>query len=435
VSVTAKQFDESDPLVSYSRVGKGPTELSYWTSDFYMPAESGNTQPELSPLTGPFYRTFKQQSAQPAATPTLRAQHEEWARAHPAYRIELSYPDSDRWKQRLSTDPPDGSTVNNPWIPNLYDNLQPLDSYVTDTQDFFPFVRKKTIQDGSLLAAWKYTDCRCLYYRQDLIDAYAGGDPPRTWDELVTVGSDIAEQEDIDGFQFRPAMSTTVPFVWGQGGRLIDDTGEVVLSTAENRRAIRRTLSFLRRLVDTGASPETTVDITEYETLARNAREGKVAMFVGGNWQIEKDFRNRIDGDQWQRWKVAEIPMREADQYATSVGGFAEGTFFEGDSGAAAAMKEFVAKFVEPESMGRYCEAAGLLPTRRSVFDDSELYSPDAFPYQEQFRGFLEHGRAPPPSPAYSAVSSAFEAAIRAVGLGQSTPTEATDSLVRQFEE
>lgn len=435
LSVTVKQFDESDPLVTYSRVGKGSTTLSYWTSRFYMPAESSNNQPELSPLTGPFYRTFKQQSAQPAATPTLRAQHERWARAHPDYRVELSYPDSDGWKQQLSTAPPDGSTVNNPWIPGLYDQLQPLDDHVADVDDFFPFVREKAMHDGSLLAAWKYTDCRCLYYRQDLIDAYAGGNPPRTWDELVAVGSDIADNEGLDGFQFRPAMSTTVPFLWGQGGRLIDDTGDVVLSKPENRRAMRRMLSFLRQLVEAGVTPKRTVDITEYETLARNAREDEVAMFIGGNWQIEKDFRNRADGDRWRRWKVAEIPMRESDQYSTTVGGFAEGTFRDGDDGGAAAIKEFVAKFVEPASMGRYCEAAGLLPTRRSVFDDSDLYSPDAFAYQEQFRRFLEHGRAPPPFPVYSDVKAAFEAAIRAVVSGQSTPAEVTTDMIRTFEE
>lgn len=435
LSVEVRQFDESDPLVTYDRIGRGPTELSYWTSRFYMPAESGNNQPELSPLTGPFYRTLKRQSAQPAATPALRAQHEEWARAHPDYRIELSYPDANGWKRRLSTQPPDGSTVNNSWVPELYDQLQPLNEYVSDVEDFFPFVRDTAVQDGSLLAAWKYTDCRCLYYRQDLIDAYAGGDPPRTWDELVVVASEIADGEGIDGFQFRPAMSTTIPFFWGQGGRLIDQDGDVVLSASENRRAMRRTLSFLRQLVEEGASPDRTVEITEYETLARNAREDEVAMFVGGSWQIEKDFKNRTEDDRWQRWKVAEIPMRKPNQYSTAVGGFAEGAFREGDSGGAAALKEFVAKFVKPASMGRYCEAAGLLPTRRSVFNDDDLYSPDAFPYQERFQQFLEHGRAPRPFPVYSEISDAFEAAIRAVVSGRSTPRAATNAMVRQFEE
>jgi multiple sugar transport system substrate-binding protein len=156
-------------------------------------------------------------------------------------------------------------------------------------------------------------------------------------------------------------------------------------------------------------------------------------MFVGGSWQIEKDFKNRIDGDSWQRWRVAEIPMRRADQHSTAVGGFAEGSFREGDTGGAAALKEFVAKFAEPASMGRYCEAAGQLPTRRSVFDDDDLYSPDAFPYQEQFREFLEHGRAPRPFPVYAAVSTAFEAAIRAVVSGQSTPGAAVDRMIQQF--
>jgi multiple sugar transport system substrate-binding protein len=157
-------------------------------------------------------------------------------------------------------------------------------------------------------------------------------------------------------------------------------------------------------------------------------------MFVGGSWQIEKDFKNRSEGDRWRRWKVAEIPMRKPNQYSTAVGGFAEGAFREGDSGGAAALKEFVAKFVEPASMGRYCEAAGLLPTRRSVFNDDDLYSPDAFPYQERFQQFLEHGRAPRPFPVYSDISDAFEAAIRAVVSGRSTPQAATNAMVRQFE-
>jgi len=68
------------------------------------------------------------------------------------------------------------------------------------------------------------------------------------------------------------------------------------------------------------------------------------------------------------------------------------------------------------------------------VFDDSDLYSQDAFPYQEQFRRFLEHGRAPPPFPVYSAVSAAFEDAIRTVVSGQTTPDEATNTMIRQFE-
>jgi ABC-type sugar transport system, periplasmic component len=397
--VDTGQFNESDPLVTYDRVGKGQRKLSYWTSRFYMPAQSGNSQPELSPFTGPFYRTLREQSAQPAASPVLRAQHEEWARVHPEYRIEISYPNFADWKQQLVTQPPDASTANNPWVASLYDQLQPLDEYVSDIDDFFPFVRETTMHDGSLLAAWKYTDCRCLYYRQDLIDRYSDGEPPRTWDELVTVASDITDNEDLDGFQFRRGTATNIPFFWGQGGRSLNKSGDIVLSVPENRRAMQRTLSFLQRLIEQGASPERSGQITEYETLAENARNDEVAMFVGGSWQIEKDFKNNTETDQWQRWNVAEIPMRESDQYSTAVGGFTEGTFREGNTGAAAAVKEFVAKFAEPKSMGRYCEAAGQLPTRRSVFNDAELYSPDAFPVSDTVSA------VPPARPSSATVS------------------------------
>ena len=66
------QFDDSDPLLTHDRWGKGETALSYRTSDFYTPIE--------------------EESSQPAATPALRTQHEEWAEAHPDYRIDVGPP-------------------------------------------------------------------------------------------------------------------------------------------------------------------------------------------------------------------------------------------------------------------------------------------------------------------------------------------------------
>jgi multiple sugar transport system substrate-binding protein len=320
-------------------------------------------------------------------------------------------------------------------VPDVYNYLQPLTDYVDDVDDFFPFVRETATRDGDLLAAWKYTDCRCLYYRQDLVDEYGDGEPPRTWEDLVNLGGDIAAGEDAAGFLFQTGAFSNLPYFWGQGGRLVDDEGAPVLDEPANRRALVRTLGFLRRLVDEGVTPKRVANVAEYETLAREARNGQTAMFVGGNWQIEKDFKNVADDDRWRRWKVAEIPMRSADRFATGVGGWTEGVFLEGDSGRAAALKEFVSRFVEPEAMGRYCEAAGLLPTRQSVFENEDYFSSDTFPYQDRFRGFLEHGVARPAFPIYSTISSEFENAIGAVVTGQSSPEAAAETVIENVTE
>jgi multiple sugar transport system substrate-binding protein len=438
VSVQIRQFDESDPLVTYDRIGKGSTKLSYWTSRFYMPAKSGNNQPELSPLTGPFYRTLKQESAQPAATPALRAQHEEWARANPEYRVNITYPASDRWRDRLLTrasrgNAPDGATIDSVWTPEFYQYLQPLNDYVEDIDDFFPFVRETATRDGDLLAAWKYTGCGCLYYRQDLIDRYGDGDPPRTWDDMLGLGRDIADGEGITPFLFRGTAFDNLPYFWGQGGELVDD-GVPVLDRDDNRAALVNTLSFLRELVDTGVTPPRVANISSVGELAREGRNDQVAMFLGNNDQIERSFKNRVDGDRWQRWRVAHIPMMEPDQFATGVGGFAEGAFREGDEGDAAATKRFISKFVEPASMGRYCESAALLPTRQSLYDDENLYSPDT-PYHQQFRQFLEHGVARPPVPIYTTIANEYENAIESVVTGGTDPERAVETMVANVTE
>ena len=438
LSVQVRQFDESDPLVTYNRIGKGSTELSYWTSRFYMPTQSGNNQPELSPLTGPFYRTLKQRSAQPAAAPALRAQHEEWARAHPEYRINITYPPPAQWRDDLvrqasQGNAPDGATFDSVWTQELYEYLQPLNGYVDDIDDFFPFVRETAIQDGDLLAAWKYTGCRCLYYRQDLIDRYGDGSPPRTWEDVLGLGQDIADGEDITPFLFRGTAFDNLPYFWGQGGELVDD-GAPVLDRDGNRTAMIRTLSFLRDLVETGVTPQQVANISGVEELARQGRNDQVAMFVGNNDQIERSFKNQVDGDRWQRWRVAHIPMREPDQFATGVGGFAEGAFREGDGGDAAGIKEFISKFVEPASMGRYCESAALLPTRESLYDDTDLYSPDT-PYHQQFRRLLKHGVARPGVPIYTTIANEYESAIKTVVTGRTDPEQAVETMISNITE
>lgn len=413
--------DESAPLISHERFGKGDTSLVYQTSTFYTPIED--------------------QSDQPAAAPALKQQHEEWADNHPDYRIDVKYPAFGQWKNNLLTsaaegNAPDGSTLDSKWVADFYEYLQPLNDYVDDIDDFFPFVRETAMRDGDLLAAWKYTGCRCLYYRQDVLDTYNNGDPPVTWEELLEVGQAIADGEEMDAFMF-PSSSAlaNLPYFWSAGGELLDESGAPVLGADANRAALVDALAFIRDLVETGVTPQRVASVEEIEFLPREGRAGNLAMFVGNNDQIERNIKNPIEtddeipDDRWERWKVAKIPRPADGEHTTGVGGWTEGTFREGDDGAAAAMKSFIGKFAEPESMGRYCEAAALLPTRESVFDDDELYDPDT-PYQDRFRAFLQDGVARPPRPIYSTIASEYVIAIENVVTGQASPESAAQTMI-----
>ena len=409
--------DAAESLVTHERVGEGGTAIEYWTSTFYTPS--------------------REQSSQPAAASAIKAQHEEWAKEHPDYRIDLTYQTNlEQWEQTLLTrasrgDAPPGSTLDSFWIPNNYEYLQPLNDHVDDIDDFFPFVQETAVQDGDLLAAWKYTDCRCLYYDRQLMDQYNDGEAPRTWDDVIEVGGTITEEEDMAGYLYRNSAFDTLPLFWGQDASLVDDSGAPVLDDEANREAAISLFEYLRRTIDSGVTPQRVANITEYERLASEAKNGQAAMFVGGNWQISRDFKNQMEDDSWQRWQVAPIPMRGADQYATGVGGWAEGVYLDGnDDDRAAAAKSFAAKFVEPEAMGRYCEAASLLPTRQSLYEDDDLYASDVFPYQDRFQEFLEDGYARPTFPIYSTINSEWENAIGSVVTSQEEPASAVETMI-----
>jgi multiple sugar transport system substrate-binding protein len=410
---------DSGALLTHQEWGQGETALSYRTSEFYTPIE--------------------EQSSQPAAAPALRTQHEAWAEAHPEYRIDVEYPAFGQWKDDLvldlsQGDGPDGSTLDSKWVADFYEYLQPLNDYVDDIDDFFPFVQDVTVRDGDLLAGWKYTGCRCLYYRQDLIDQYGDGEPPRTWEDTIALGEDIADGENITPFMFRAEPFDNLPYFWGQGGELVDDDGAPVLDEESNREAMVNVLTFISDLVDAGVTPQRVANIEDVEDLPRAGRNDQLAMFIGNQDLIEREFKNVVEDDSWQRWQVAQIPMKEPDQFATGVGGWTEGAFIEGDTGGAAAMKEFIARFVDPDAMARYCAATNFLPTRESAYD-SEFYSDNAIEYQDTFREILQDGVARPAVPIYSTIASEYGSAIERVVTGQASPTDAVDRMIAAVNE
>jgi multiple sugar transport system substrate-binding protein len=409
----------SDELVTHERIGNGDVEFDHWSSTFYSPDED--------------------ESLQPAAASAMRARFEEWAEDNPEYQANMVYQsDLDQWESQLvqrasSNEAPPSSTLDSVWVPDNREYLQPLNDYVDDIDDFFPFVRETAMQDGDLLAAWFYTGLRCLYYRTDLVEEYGDGEPPRTWSDLLDVGGAIAEGEGIDGFTLQMSALDTLPFFWGQGGELVDDDGVPVLGNEDNYDALLSTFQFFQDLVDQGVTPTRVGTIDDPDQLGQEGANGQTAMFIGSNSRYQISVEPNDDNPE--RWDVAELPMREADQFATGVGGWTEGVYAE-DGEVADAAKSFAAKAVEPRAMGRYCEAGSQLPTRASVFDDDDLFAGDTFRFQDKFREFLENGVARPSAPIYSqAIEEEWVTAKERVFTQQSSPESAVQTMLNNIDE
>ncbi|MFB0546345.1 MAG: extracellular solute-binding protein, partial [Anaerolineae bacterium] len=132
--------------------------------------------------------------------------------------------------------------------------LIPLDDYVEehgiDMSDFFPGVVRGNTWEGKLVSMPWFTDAGLLYYRKDLLEEY-GFEPPETFADLKEQALDIMEKEGIangfvwQGNQYEGLTCDYLEYVWGNGGAVLDDEGNVVLNSPEAVEALEVMIDYI----------------------------------------------------------------------------------------------------------------------------------------------------------------------------------------------
>ena len=185
---------------------------------------------------------------------------------------------------------PDVAQIDSYIYPRYYPYLQPLDSYLEkagiQVSDFFPFAQQVMKgPDGKVYGLQFTTDARVLYYRKDLVPA-----PPKTWTDLLATGKDLkAKGYDAllipAGRGEGAAVTSLWPLFWSQGGKLVDDAGKPVFGEGENREKMLAVLKTYQEGVNSGVIPKRVTNYGSESDLNPEIATGKVAMFLGGNWQ------------------------------------------------------------------------------------------------------------------------------------------------------
>ncbi|MFC4989945.1 extracellular solute-binding protein [Saliphagus infecundisoli] len=389
--------------------------------------------------------------AQPGSTPDpneqpgsevnaegFRPAYEQWVEENPDYRINVEYQTDLEQMQTLllqtaaTGDAPDVSEVDSFWIPNHWNNLRPVTDVIEDEEDWYPFVRDIVQPEDEWLAVWRNTDCRGLYYRTDVIDEYADGEAPATWDELIEVGQAIADGEDMAAFMYNGGRweATTfdnLAYFWGQGGELVDSEGAPILGEGDNYDYLLNVFEFFAETIETGITPGRVANIDDYDLLAEEALNDDLAMFLGGSWQINTNLRAELGDEADELWDVAPIPMPESDMAATGTGGWTYGVFTDDDDLVEPAMN-FAGVWTDPEIMAHYCEQLGQLPTKPSVYEESDYFAEDY--YMQIWSDLLESGVARPGFPIYRTISAEWQVAAGRVITGEMAPQEAIDNMI-----
>jgi multiple sugar transport system substrate-binding protein len=381
-------------------------------------------------ITWQMQPTQSPKSSVPSVKEYYQTHIEAWVKAHPDVMLDVSFNSTDinasmtrMQEQAAAGRAPDVAMIDSFFLSRFYQYLQPLDRFYNADQvnDFVAFARKGMLgPDGKLKALWVNTDVRVLYYRKDLVAT-----PPKTWDELIAQAADLSKRG-LTGYLY-PAgrgegtVMENLPMFWAQGGELVDAAGKPVFGEGANRAAMLKLLGFLKRTVDSGASPNRVVNYKFEADMYPELLRGNVAMFLGGSW-MAKQLHDLGDKNEWS---VAPIPLMTAGDPVTAAGGWTY-TVFTPDAKKQDIIIDLINSLVAgPASMAASTAAIGNLPTRISVAQGDSAYIKD--PYVREFLGLLRYARARPGASVYPSISSELQVAISDVITGQQTPEAALD--------
>ena len=178
-----------------------------------------------------------------------------------------------------------------------------------DTGEFFPTAMEAFQDDGTQTCLPQNASSLVLYYNADLFDA-AGVDPPPddwTWDEMVAAARDLTVDVDGDGaidvygLGVEPEIIRVAPFVWSNGGDVVDDEAAPTRLAMGTVKAAVPLQAFLDLRQTHGVVP--TDEEAESEDLETRFLRGGLAMMMESR-KVVPTFRTIEDFD----WDVAALP-------------------------------------------------------------------------------------------------------------------------------
>lgn len=288
-------------------------------------------------------------------------------------------------------------------------------------------IQAVTYQDRAYAIPW-FIDAGLLYYRKDLLEKY-GLTPPETWDELVRAAREIKAQEDIYGFvwqgkQYEGLVCNVLEFFWSNGGAVLED-GRVILNNPENRQALQYMYDLIYRYEVT---PEFVNTLTE-EPSRRIFGDGKAVFHR--NWPYAWNLFQREGSAVKDKVGISTLPHFDNHQSAATLGGWQLG--INPYSKHPEAAERFLQFITSPETQKALVLAYGFNPTRKALYQDSELL--DAQPFLGELYTIFEKAKPRPVSPFYVRISQVLQAEFSAVISGVKEPEPALGSAQQELED
>jgi multiple sugar transport system substrate-binding protein len=246
---------------------------------------------------------------------------EEFKKHYPNVTVNIETTPFDQYHDKLLTAVkggagPDIMSLDQPWMPEFAASgvLLPLDDYVAGSDKvnadaFFPAAWDTVQWNGHQWGVPLGIDVwSMLVWNPDLFKA-AGLDPtkpPKTWAELLDYAQKLTK-DGVFGIALPAAKSEVLSllmdmFTYSNGGRIMDDAGNVVVNSPEAAAALDFLFKQLIQYAPTGAL---SLDHGAAEALFTS---GKVAMMFDGNW-AQETLNSQAKFD----WQGEVVPAPTAD--------------------------------------------------------------------------------------------------------------------------
>ncbi len=278
-------------------------------------------------------------------------------------------------------------------------------------------------------------DCLALLYNRAMVSK-----PPATVAEMITTARELtrdsagnnAAASGFDprkterwGFYVRADAYWFLPFLWAQGGRLLDPgKGEVYIDKPASVAAL---LLYRNLIHEFHIAPPRPSPSNDYEDMMRRFGTGAVAMIVNGPWAT----RTLLDRPAFKdptRLGVAPFPRGSSGQPAAPRSG--HGYVVSRCAKDRAAAWRLAAALSDLQAQVLFARSNSLLPSLSAAYEQETIKKDRLI---TGFRDALSGSRARPRHPAMARIFDDFTPAVQAAVLGDATASEALAGVGRAW--
>jgi len=259
------------------------------------------------------------------------------------------------------------------WVPEFASlgHLYALDgtAALEDSDDYFETPLSSNVFDGQTYGVPQVTDSLALLYNKELFEKAGIDSPPATWDEVAEAAKALQSEADVDGLFINPGGYFLLPFMYGEGGDMVDtESQEIVVNSEANVTGI----NTAAELVESGAAVKPPA-ADAYAAMMTAFNEGKVGMVINGPWEVN-NIRNAPDFGGIENLGIAPVPAG-SETAGAPVGGHNYVVYSGMDEAKAEAAIAFISFMNSAESQAFLADELGLLPTRKSAYEDEKVAS------------------------------------------------------------